>query len=162
MQTLNDVKTWRGMKVVDADGDRIGTIEDVFLDRQTGEPEFATVKTGLFGLKSNFVPIRDAEIGDNEVRVQYQKEQVKHAPQIEVGDELSPEEERRLWEHYGRSDYDEWQGDDRTTALDLPDQTEEQPRSVAGEEPVVAVARLRRLVVVSIDDDQAPDRGASG
>jgi len=94
--------------------------------------------------------------------VQYQKEQVKHAPQIEVGDELSPEEERRLWEHYGRSDYDEWQGDDRTTTLDLADQTEEQRRGVAGEEPVVAVARLRRLVLVSIDDHQAPDRGVSG
>ena len=159
MQTLNDVKTWRGMKVVDADGDRIGTIEDVFLDRQTGEPEFATVKTGLFGLKSNFVPIRDAEIiGDNEVRVQYQKEQVKDAPKIEAAGDLSPEEERRLWEHYGRSDYDEWQGDDRTTALDLPDRAEEQPQGAAIQEPVVAVVRLRRIVVAPIDDDRARDR----
>jgi sporulation protein YlmC with PRC-barrel domain len=159
MQTLNDVKTWRGMKVVDADGERIGTIEDVFLDRQTGEPEFATVKTGLFGLKSNFVPIRDAEIiGDNEVRVPYKKEQVKDAPKIEADGELSPEEERRLWEHYGRSDYDEWQGDDRTTALDLPDQAEEQSHGAAIEEPVVAVVRLRRIVVAPIGDDRSPDR----
>ena len=74
MQTIQDVQTWRGMKVVDADGDKVGTIQDVFLDRQTGEPEWATVKTGLFGLKSSFVPIRDAEvIGENEVRVPYQK-----------------------------------------------------------------------------------------
>jgi hypothetical protein len=51
MQTLQDVQTWRGMKMVDADGDKIGAIEDILLDRQTGEPAWAAVKTGLFGLK---------------------------------------------------------------------------------------------------------------
>ncbi|MEA2305359.1 MAG: hypothetical protein QOH43_2639, partial [Solirubrobacteraceae bacterium] len=60
MKTLQDVQTWRGRKVVDAGGDKIGTIEEIWLDRQTGEPEWATVKTGLFGLRSSFVPIRDA------------------------------------------------------------------------------------------------------
>jgi hypothetical protein len=38
MKTLEDVQTWRGMKMVDADGDKIGTIGDTFLDRQTGVP----------------------------------------------------------------------------------------------------------------------------
>ncbi len=37
--------------MVDADGEKIGTIEDILLDRQTGEPAWAAVKTGLFGLK---------------------------------------------------------------------------------------------------------------
>ena len=86
MQTIQDVQTWRGMKVVDADGNKVGTIQDVFLDRQTGEPGWATVKTGLFGLKSSFVPIRDAEvIGENEVRVPYQKAQIKDAPRVDDG-----------------------------------------------------------------------------
>jgi sporulation protein YlmC with PRC-barrel domain len=81
MNKLEDVQNWRGKNVVDADGDKIGTIEDVFLDRHTGEPEWATVKTGLFVLKSSFVPIRDAQVtGDDEVRVPFQKEQVKDAP----------------------------------------------------------------------------------
>jgi sporulation protein YlmC with PRC-barrel domain len=129
MRSLEDVQTWRGRKVVDADGDKIGTIQDVFLDRQTGEPEWATVKTGLFGLKSSFVPITDAELVDDDtVRVPYQKEQVKDAPRVDDED-LSPEDERRLWEHYGRSDYDEWQGEDRTTALDLPARTASRNRS---------------------------------
>ena len=158
MKTLEDVQTWRGMKVVDADGDRVGTIDDVFLDRQTGEPEWATVKTGLFGLKSSFVPIRDAELtGDNEIRV-VPEGAGQGCAEVDADGELSPEEERRLWEHYGRSDYDEWQGEDRTTALDLPDQAEEQPQGDAIQEPVVAVVRLRRIVVAPIDDDRAPDR----
>ena len=89
MQTVHDVQTWHGRKMVDADGDKIGTIEDVFLDRQTGEPAWAAVKTGLFGHKHTLVPIRDAEpTGDNEVRVNLQKEKVKDAPRIDPGGEL--------------------------------------------------------------------------
>jgi sporulation protein YlmC with PRC-barrel domain len=147
MTTLQDVQTWRGMKVVDSDGEKIGTIENVFLDRHTGEPAWATVKTGLFGLKSSFVPIRDAEpIGENEVRVPVQKDQVKHAPKVDAQDDLGPDEERQLYEYYGRSDYDEWTGEDQTQAMDLPD-----------EAPVLVGVRLRRVIVVMPDPDQ-PER----
>src|SRR3954469_1029686 len=101
MRTLEDVQTWRGKKMVDADGDKIGTIEEIFFDRQTGEPEWATVKTGLFGMKSSFVPIRNADVtGEGEVRVPVQKEQVKDAPRIDADGALSPDQERQLWEHY--------------------------------------------------------------
>ena len=107
MRTLEDVQTWRGKQMVDADGDKVGTIEDILLDRQTGEPAWAAVKTGLFGLKHTLVPIREAEVTeDDEIRVPFQKEQIKDAPNIDPDGELSPDEERRLWEHYGRSDYD--------------------------------------------------------
>ena len=143
MQTLQDVQTWRGKTMVDADGDKIGTIEEIYLDRQTGQPEFATVKTGLFGLKTSFVPIVEAEMtGDDTVRVPVHKEQVKDAPRVEPdGQELSPDEERRLWEHYGRADYDEWHGDDQTTDMDLADDS-----------PAVVAVRLRRYVVVVPND----------
>src|SRR4051795_8783053 len=121
MKPLEDVQTWRGMAMVDPDGDKIGTIEDIFLDRQTGEPEWAAVKTGLFGLKRSLVPITDAEAtDDNQVRVPYQKEQVKDAPKVDPDGELSADEERKLWEHYGRSDYGDWQGAGPTTPLGLP------------------------------------------
>jgi hypothetical protein len=155
MTTLQDVQTWRGMKMVDADGDKIGTIEEIWLDRHTGEPEWATVKTGLFGLKSSFVPIRGAEVvGDDEVRVPIQKEQVKDAPHVDADTELSPEDERRLYEHYGRSDYGEWQGEDRTAGMDLPAErtsqaTPSQPGDGDADMPAVVGVRLRRVVVVA-------------
>jgi hypothetical protein len=169
MSTLEDVETWRGKKMVDADGDKIGTIEAVFLDRHTGQPAWAAVKTGLFGLKHTLVPIRDAQmIDDDHVRVPLDKEQVKDAPRIDPDGELSPDEERRLWEHYGMSDYDEWQGDDRTTTLALPDQDEDRRRSPADRDadgsPVLVGVRLRRLVVVAVpvgdgeEDDPAERR----
>jgi hypothetical protein len=60
MATPQDVERWRGRTLVDADGDKIGSIDDIYLDRQSGEPEWLAVKTGLLGKNVSFVPIRDA------------------------------------------------------------------------------------------------------
>jgi uncharacterized protein (TIGR02271 family) len=116
MATLQDIETWRGRTLVDRDGDKIGKIEDVYLDRSSGEPEWVAVKTGLFGSNVSFVPIRDASPTGDDLRVAYEKDQVKDAPNVDPDGELSPEEERRLYQHYGRSDYDDWTPDseDRT------------------------------------------------
>src|SRR3954470_22420477 len=116
MATMQDVEAWRGRTLVDRDGDKIGTIEDVYLDRSSGEPEWVAVKTGLCGSKVSFVPIRDASETGDDVRVSHEKDLVKDAPKVDADGELSPEEERRLYQHYGRSDYDEWNksSEDRT------------------------------------------------
>ena len=56
MQTVQNAQTWIGRKMVDADGDKIGTIENVYMDRHTGEPAWAAVRTGLFGRKQTLRP----------------------------------------------------------------------------------------------------------
>jgi sporulation protein YlmC with PRC-barrel domain len=169
MSTLQDVQTWRGRKMVDADGDKIGTIEDVFLDRQTGQPAWAAVKTGLFGTKHTLVPLMGAEPADDDaIRVPLDKEQVKEAPRIDPDGELSPEDERKLWEHYGLTDYEQWQGDDQTRALALPDEDQDRARQAAfatdasdgdggdggdgggAGAPAIVGVRLRRVVVVAV------------
>jgi uncharacterized protein (TIGR02271 family) len=118
MTTQRDVRAWRGRTLVDRDGDRIGKIQDVYLDRSSGEPEWIAVKTGLFGSNVSFVPVRDATPEGEYVRVGYEKRLVKDAPNVDPDGELSPEEERRLYQHYGRSDYDDWgfDAEDRTDA----------------------------------------------
>ena len=60
MATLEDVKTWRGREAVGPDGEKVGKIDDIYLDRQSGEPEWAAVKTGLFGTSLSFVPLEGA------------------------------------------------------------------------------------------------------
>ena len=119
MPTLQQIEAWRGRTAVDANGDKIGSIEDIYLDRQSGDPEWIAVKTGLFGMKVSFVPIRDAQEDGDDVRVGYEKDKVKDAPKIDADGELSPQEERALYEHYGRSDYDEWtdESEDRTVGV---------------------------------------------
>ena len=119
MPTLQDVQTWRGQDVVDPNGDKVGTIEDIYLDRQSGEPEWAAVKTGLFGTKVNFVPLQGATPAGDEIRLAHDKATIKDAPNVEADGELSPEEERRLYDHYGRGDYADWDdsSEDRTEGV---------------------------------------------
>jgi uncharacterized protein (TIGR02271 family) len=108
MPTLQDIRTWRGHDVVGSDGEKIGTLEDVYLDRQSGEPEWAAIRTGMFGTKVSFAPIRDASVTGDTIRIGYDKSLVKDAPKIDADGELSPEEEQQLYRHYGRSDYGAW------------------------------------------------------
>jgi uncharacterized protein (TIGR02271 family) len=114
-----DVLTWRGQTLYDNDADKVGTIEEIYLDQQTEEPEWAVVTTGLFGTKQTFVPITDATTTDGGVRVPYTKSQVKDAPAIDPDGALSHEEERELYGHYGR-DYTGNSGSG-TTATDRTD-----------------------------------------
>ncbi|MEV4458120.1 PRC-barrel domain-containing protein [Microbispora sp. NPDC049633] len=94
----------------DIDGNKIGEVKHVFLDEVTGRPEWLCIKTGLFGLKESFVPMRDAELVADHVEVPYDKDRVKDAPNIDVdaGGHLSADEERDLYRYYGMSWETSW------------------------------------------------------
>ena len=91
----------RGQTLCDRDGEKIGTIEEFYLDAQTGAPEWALVNTGLFGTKSSFVPLQNADDDGEALRVPYEKAQVKDAPRVDPDGELSQREEAELYRHYG-------------------------------------------------------------
>jgi uncharacterized protein (TIGR02271 family) len=87
--------------MIGSEGEKIGKITDVYEDPETGRLEWATVSSGLFGTKSNFVPLTGASPDGEDVRAQVTKDQVKDAPGVEEDGDLSEDEERRLFEHYG-------------------------------------------------------------
>jgi uncharacterized protein (TIGR02271 family) len=101
MPTIEEVRTWRGGTVVDRDGDKIGSIDEVYMDQDTGQPEWLAVRTGLFGTRLSFVPLAEASRSGDEVRVPYEKAQVKDAPSVDPDGELSQQEESSLYSHYG-------------------------------------------------------------
>jgi uncharacterized protein (TIGR02271 family) len=105
MPDIDTIRTWEGRILVDRDGSRIGSIDAIYLDDQTGQPEWALVNTGLFGTRSTFVPLTQATEAGDDVRVPYDKQLVKDAPRIDPDGHLSEAEERQLWRHYGL-DYD--------------------------------------------------------
>jgi uncharacterized protein (TIGR02271 family) len=105
MPDIDTVRTWQGRTMVDRDGNRIGSIDAIYLDDQTGQPEWALVNTGLFGTKATFVPLAQAFQSDNDVLVPYNKQLVKDAPRVDPDGHLSEAEEQQLWRHYGL-DYD--------------------------------------------------------
>src|SRR6478609_11419231 len=90
-----------GQDVYDESGEKIGSAAEVYLDDETGEPEWVTVRTGLFGTKESFVPIRDADLTGDGLRVPVSKERVKDAPKIDTDGHLSPQEEQELYRYYG-------------------------------------------------------------
>jgi uncharacterized protein (TIGR02271 family) len=100
---VTQAKDWRGRDVVDSNGDKVGSIEELYCDADTREPEWAAVKTGLFGTKLSFVPITQAEPAGEEVRVPFAKDQIKDAPKVDPEGELSQQEEAELYGHYGLS-----------------------------------------------------------
>jgi hypothetical protein len=102
---IETARGWLGRVMVDRDSKKIGEVVDIYLDNETGRPEWAVVRTGLFGMRSTFVPLADTrEVGD-ELQVPHRRSQVKEAPNIEPDGQLSEVEEAELYRHYGL-DYD--------------------------------------------------------
>jgi uncharacterized protein (TIGR02271 family) len=105
MITIDAIPAVLGHTVYDGSHKKLGKIGQVYLDEDTGQPEWMTVNTGLFGTKETFVPLEPAEVQGDEVVVPFQKEQIKDAPMVETEAEgrLSEQDEIRLYEYYGIS-----------------------------------------------------------
>ena len=102
MTQVTEAYDWRGRDIIDSDGDKVGTLEELFRDEDTDQPEWAVVRTGMFGTKLSFVPIQGAEPAGEDVRVPFSKAQIKDAPKIDDSDgQLSQQEEAELYAHYG-------------------------------------------------------------
>ncbi|HWE55583.1 MAG TPA: PRC and DUF2382 domain-containing protein [Acidimicrobiales bacterium] len=90
-----------GDEVVTGDGSKLGRVEQIYLDEETGRPEWAEVKTGMFGNKRSLVPLAVAERAAGGLRVPFDKEQIKGAPHHDPGVELSPQDEAAFFDYYG-------------------------------------------------------------
>ncbi|NJC71191.1 YsnF/AvaK domain-containing protein [Planosporangium thailandense] len=102
MLRTEELQRVAGHDVYDRNDDKIGSFGQIFVDVDTREPEWVSVRTGLFGLKESFVPLDDAEITGETLHVPYEKDQVKEAPKIEPeAGELSPDKEQELCAYYG-------------------------------------------------------------
>jgi uncharacterized protein (TIGR02271 family) len=104
MTQVTEAYDWRGRDIIDAYGGKVGTVEQLYRDKDTEQPEWAAVRTGLFGTKLSFVPIQNAEPSGESMRVPFTKDQIKDAPRIDdANGELSQQEEAELYAHYGMS-----------------------------------------------------------
>jgi uncharacterized protein (TIGR02271 family) len=148
MLDSNRVLESRGATVLSSDGDKIGSIDDIYLDRETDQPEWAVVNTGLFGTRSTFIPLSEATMQGNDIMVPYTKDHVKDAPNIDADGELSDQEEAELYRYYDM-EYTEYSGTDlrdRTATDDAMTRSEEELR-VDKTQQEAGRARLRKYVV---------------
>jgi uncharacterized protein DUF2382/PRC-barrel domain protein len=96
---------WRGRVVVDRSGERIGKLDEIFLDAETDLPEWGAVSSGLLGRRRSLLPLGELEaVGEDELRAPFDKEHVLAAPQADPDVELTSEEETALFRHYGRDE----------------------------------------------------------
>jgi len=115
---------WRGRKVLDRDGDKLGKLEAVYLDRQTDEPKWGLVKGGPFRA-SKLVPLDEASDNGKELRIPVARGRVKRASEASAGEELSAREEAELDDHYGTTS----SGERSSEAPPQSDQTKERDMS---------------------------------
>jgi uncharacterized protein (TIGR02271 family) len=103
MVSRNDIQQLYGADVYASDGDKIGSVGQVYLDDHSGDPEWVSVRTGLFGTKESFVPLNGATLTGDRLEVPFGKAQIKDAPKVDADGDLSPAEENELYSYYGSS-----------------------------------------------------------
>lgn len=97
---IDQLTAMQGADVYSTDGEKIGSVEEVLVDEQTGQPEWIGLGTGFFGTKRVLVPVEGTEPTDDGLRVPYSKGQVKEAPEFDA-ERISQDDEARLYAHYG-------------------------------------------------------------
>lgn len=101
MASLDEALGWRGATLHDADGHRIGVIDEVYLDADSREPEWALVRTGRLGTGRTFVPLRGTTSGADGPVVPFAKDLVDDAPGVDPDGQISKRDEAVLYRHYG-------------------------------------------------------------
>ncbi|MEV0663386.1 DUF2382 domain-containing protein [Actinomadura luteofluorescens] len=101
MQTQTQVRELMGMSVTDTHGTKVGTVKQVYLNDDSGAPEWVTVHTGWFGMRESFVPLSGARKAQDALQVPYDKETIKGAPNVDADEHLSHAQIVDLYRHYG-------------------------------------------------------------
>lgn len=99
--TLTNPTDLNGAAVTGDQGVKLGKVDNVYLDDQTGKPEWAAVKTGMWGGHISLVPLAAADYRNGTLHLPYSKDTVQRAPHHDPARELSVDDERELFTHYG-------------------------------------------------------------
>jgi hypothetical protein len=153
-----------------AGSEKLGRIGQIYLDDETSEPTWVTVKTGLFGTSESFVPLNQARLEGNDIIADIDKDIVKNAPRIDADGDLTPREELELFRYYTRPrDTDATDRDDTVDRdddrLDRDDYGRDRDTGEDHQRVVDEIAdrrdesgsgrgRLRRYVVTEISEDR--------
>jgi uncharacterized protein (TIGR02271 family) len=102
MLSMNDLTPLLGRRsaVVTEQGDKVGSLGEVYLSDVTEDPTWITVHTGLFGTRESFVPLQGARVQGGRVVVAYPRDLIRRAPSTERDGQLGPGDENGLYRHY--------------------------------------------------------------
>ena len=84
----------------DKTGDKLGSVKEVFVDEQSGQPTFVEVNHGLFGMSSSLVPLRGHDFTGEELKLAFSKDRIENAPDFDSDKPLTPEAQADIFKHY--------------------------------------------------------------
>lgn len=117
--TKDQIQSLYDAEVLDSGGQKVGGVGQVYLDDQSGEPAWVTVKTGLFGTNETFVPLQDADVAAGEIRLPYTKDFIKGAPNIGSEGHLDDNDQQNLFNYYSVGSNDRAAANDRGANNDV-------------------------------------------
>ena len=85
----------------DKNGEKLGDVNEVFVDDQSGQPTFVEVNHGLFGMSSSLVPLRGHDFSGDDLKLGFSKDRIKDAPDFDSDKPLTPEAQSDIFKHYG-------------------------------------------------------------
>lgn len=85
----------------DNNGEKLGDVNEVFVDDQSGQPTFVEVNHGLFGMNSSLVPLRGHDFSGDDLKLGFSKDRIKDAPDFDSDKPLTPEAQSDIFKHYG-------------------------------------------------------------
>jgi Domain of unknown function (DUF2382)/PRC-barrel domain len=100
MLDIDTVLGWRGRPVLDRDGEKVGTLGEIYLDDATDRPAYAGIHTGLFKRRESVVPLAGAQETPDGIRLPHTAERIKDAPSVDPEVALDDEEQQRLAAHF--------------------------------------------------------------
>lgn len=102
--TRHNIHDLTNATAYDLNGDKLGHITEVYINDSTGQPDFAQVSHGLFGMRSSIVPLRGHSLVGEELKLAFTKDQIKDAPHISHDEHLSEEDHATIYRHYRLED----------------------------------------------------------
>jgi len=94
---MSDPATMTGAPVHGSDGAKLGKVDSIYFDNATNKPEWAAVKSGLFGGHVSLVPLQRGSWDGNALTVPFDKEAIKAAPHHDP----DPELRKPIWQPGG-------------------------------------------------------------
>ncbi len=93
---------YEGYTVYDNRGEKIGKVDDLFIDESDRE-EYIGVKMGFLGRKSTLIPMDIVRVNetDRAIEVSESKDHVKDAPSFDDDEDITHEYEERIRSHFG-------------------------------------------------------------
>lgn len=85
----------------DKNGEKLGDVNEVFVDDQSGQPTFVEVNHGLFGMNSSLVPLRGHDFSGDDLKLGFSRDRIKDAPDFDSDKPLTPEAQSDIFKHYG-------------------------------------------------------------